>query len=109
MLFLTQIREELALYFELLATPKTAAEKAIRDRVVVLHNELAKIETLVAVVPVADLVFSISAMEAVEGEAAPDSFVATVKAVMDLIESRKPVPATTVPAEVSTITPEVVD
>ena len=108
MLFLTQVREELALYFELLSTPKTAAEKAIRDRIVGLHNELANVETRVAVVPVDDLVAAISAMDAASANSAPASFVATVKAVLDLIETRKQAQDKAAEAPVQTITPEVV-
>ena len=84
MLLLSQIREELATYFELLQQPKTATEKVIRDRVVNLHNELVQIETHAAVVPVADLKNVVNS-----SETAPESFPATIKAVEALIEARK--------------------
>jgi len=83
MLLLSQIREELATYFELLQQPKTATEKVVRDRVVGLHNELVKIETLAAVVPVEDLHKALASVEI-------ESFKATVKSVEELIEARKP-------------------
>lgn len=92
MLLLSQIREELATYFELLQQPKTATEKVIRDRVVNLHNELVQLETQAAVVPVADLKTVLDTYSLVEFEYAtiPASFEATIKAVEALIEARKP-------------------
>jgi hypothetical protein len=98
MLLLSQIREELALYFELIGQPKTAAEKAIRDRIVTLHNELVKIEVVAAVVPAADLASANSMLASFELRG-PDSFTATLKAIDELIESRKP-KAETAPVEV---------
>lgn len=99
MLLLSQIREELALYFELIGSPKTAAEKAIRDRIVTLHNELVKIEVVAAVVPVEDLRSVASAYEK-SCAIIPASFAATITAVDELIESRKPKAAETTPVEV---------
>lgn len=87
MLLLSQIREELALYFELIGQPKTAAEKAIRDRIVNLHNELVKIEVVAAVVPVADLQAVVADYETTD-KIAPASFSATLKAIEALIEAR---------------------
>ena len=101
MLLLSQIREELALYFELIGSPKTAAEKAIRDRIVTLHNELVKIEVVAAVVPVADL-------ESARLGSIPPSFEATCKAIGELIESRKP-KAETAPVEVVPSVPAAAD
>jgi hypothetical protein len=101
MLLLSQIREELALYFELIGSPKTATEKAIRDRIITLHNELVKIEVVAAVVPVADLETVVSAFEKTTDSDSlpPPSFTATIKAINELIESRKP-KAETAPVEV---------
>lgn len=98
MLLLSQIREELALYFELIGSPKTAAEKAIRDRIVTLHNELVKIEVVAAVVPVEDL-RSVSSAYEKACSILPASFAATITAIDELIESRKP-KTQTAPVEV---------
>jgi hypothetical protein len=102
MLLLSQIREELATYFELLQQPKTAAEKVIRDRIVNLHNELVQIETQAAVVPVADLITVLSTCPKT-----PASFKATVDAVEALVAARKAA-APPVPVEVPEVVPEVV-
>jgi hypothetical protein len=108
MLLLSQIREELALYFELIGSPKTAAEKAIRDRIVTLHNELVKIEVVAAVVPVEDIRSVISAASSPLPLIVPNSFAATIKAVNELIESRKP-KAETAPVEVVQSVPAAAD